>query len=70
MRGVVEAKGQRTGARDTGGVGAYTATCAVTHPRQPYAGKPHWAGGVLPLQELSCCDCSRRHEAAVPGCPL
>ena len=32
------------------GVGAYTATCAVTHPRQePYAGKPHvriWAGGV------------------------
>ena len=30
--------------------GAYTATCAVTHPRQePYAGKPHvriWAGGV------------------------
>jgi hypothetical protein len=32
------------------GVGAYAATCAVTHPRQePYAGKPHvrsWAGGV------------------------
>src|SRR5262249_41964158 len=32
------------------GAGAYTATCAVTHPRQePYAGKPHvriWAGGV------------------------
>jgi hypothetical protein len=32
------------------GVGAYTATRAVTHPRQePYAGKPHvriWAGGV------------------------
>ena len=32
------------------GVGAYTATCAVTHPRrEPYAGKPHvriWAGGV------------------------
>ena len=30
--------------------GAYTATCAVTYPRQePYAGKPHvriWAGGV------------------------
>ena len=30
--------------------GAYTAACAVTHPRQePYAGKPHvriWAGGV------------------------
>ena len=30
--------------------GAYTATYAVTHPRQePYAGKPHvriWAGGV------------------------
>ena len=30
--------------------GAYTATFAVTHPRQePYAGKPHvriWAGGV------------------------
>jgi hypothetical protein len=30
--------------------GAYTATCAVSHPRQePYAGKPHvriWAGGV------------------------
>ena len=30
--------------------GAYTATCAVTHPRQePYAGKPHvriWAGGA------------------------
>src|SRR5215813_3356875 len=30
------------------GAGAYTATCAVTHPRQePYAGKPHvriWAG--------------------------
>jgi len=24
------------------GAGAYTATCAVTHPRQePYAGKPH-----------------------------
>src|SRR5712672_1414050 len=37
------------GSRDTG-AGAYTATCAVTHPRQePYAGKPHvriWAGGV------------------------
>ena len=35
--------------RDTG-AGAYTATSAVTHPRQePYAGKPHvriWAGGV------------------------
>ena len=32
------------------GAGAYTATGAVTHPRQePYAGKPHvriWAGGV------------------------
>jgi len=32
------------------GAGAYTATCAVTHPRQePYAGKPHvriCAGGV------------------------
>ena len=32
------------------GAGAYTATCAVTHPRrEPYAGKPHvriWAGGV------------------------
>ena len=32
------------------GAGTYTATCAVTHPRQePYAGKPHvriWAGGV------------------------
>ena len=32
------------------GAGAYTATCAVTYPRQePYAGKPHvriWAGGV------------------------
>ena len=32
------------------GVGAYTATCAVTHSRpEPYAGKPHvriWAGGV------------------------
>ena len=37
------------GSRVTG-AGAYTATCAVTHPRQePYAGKPHvriWAGGV------------------------
>ena len=35
------------GSRVTG-AGAYTATCAVTHPRQePYAGKPHvriWAG--------------------------
>ena len=32
------------------GAGAYTAQCAVRHPRQePYAGKPHvrfWAGGV------------------------
>ena len=32
------------------GVGAYTATLAVIHPRwEPYAGKPHvriWAGGV------------------------
>ena len=29
------------GSRVTG-AGAYTATCAVTHPRQePYAGKPH-----------------------------
>ena len=32
------------------GAGAYTATYAVTHPRQePYAGKPHvriWAGGA------------------------
>jgi hypothetical protein len=32
------------------GAGAYTANCAVIHPRQePYAGKPHvriWAGGV------------------------
>jgi hypothetical protein len=32
------------------GAGAYTAACAVTHPkREPYAGKPHvriWAGGV------------------------
>ena len=37
------------GSRVTG-AGAYTATCAVTHPRQePYAGKPHvrfCAGGV------------------------
>ena len=37
------------GSRVTG-AGAYTATCAVTHPRQePYAGKPHvriWAGGA------------------------
>ena len=37
------------GSRVTG-AGAYTAICAVTHPRQePYAGKPHvriWAGGV------------------------
>ena len=37
------------GSRVTG-AGSYTATCAVTHPRQePYAGKPHvriWAGGV------------------------
>ena len=35
------------GSRVTG-AGAYTATCAVTHPRQePYAGKPHvriWRG--------------------------
>src|SRR4051794_19849299 len=48
------------GSRVTG-AGAYTATCAVTHPRQePYAGKPHvriWAGGramkctSLPLLE-------------------
>ena len=41
--------GAEPGKRVTG-VGAYTATCAVTHPRQePYAGKPHvriWAGGV------------------------
>src|SRR5215467_7313556 len=48
------------GSRVTG-AGAYTATCAVTHPRQePYAGKPHvriCAGGggggkrtALPLQ--------------------
>jgi hypothetical protein len=40
--------GTEPGKRDTG-AGAYTATCAVTHPRQePYAGKPHvriWAGG-------------------------
>src|SRR5262245_18454976 len=40
--------GTETGKRGKG-VGAYTATCAVTHPRQePYAGKPHvriWAGG-------------------------
>ena len=40
---------QKPGSRVTG-AGAYTATCAVTHPRQePYAGKPHvriWAGGV------------------------
>ena len=32
------------------GAGSYTATCAVTHPRQePYAGKPHvrfCAGGA------------------------
>ena len=32
------------------GAGAYTAACAVTHPRQePYAGKLHvriWAGGA------------------------
>src|SRR5262245_37545751 len=28
------------------GVGAYTATCAVTHPRQePYAGKPTYGSG-------------------------
>ena len=37
------------GSRVTG-AGAYTATCAVTHPRQePYAGKPHvriCAGGA------------------------
>ena len=37
------------GSRVTG-AGTYTATCAVTHPRQePYAGKPLvriWAGGV------------------------
>ena len=36
------------GSRVTG-AGAYTATCAVTHPRwEPYAGKPHvriWCGG-------------------------
>jgi hypothetical protein len=43
------ALGSEPGSRVTG-VGAYTATCAVTHPRrEPYAGKPHvriWAGGV------------------------
>ena len=43
------ALGSEPGSRVTG-AGAYTATCAVTHPRQePYAGKPHvriWAGGV------------------------
>ena len=41
--------GTEPGKRVTG-VGAYTAACAVTHPRQePYAGKPHvriWAGGA------------------------
>ena len=41
--------GAEPGKRVTG-AGAYTVTCAVTHPRQePYAGKPHvriWAGGV------------------------
>ena len=41
--------GTEPGKRVTG-VGAYTATCAVTHPRQePGAGNPHariWAGGV------------------------
>jgi hypothetical protein len=43
------ALGSEPGSRVTG-AGAYTAACAVTHPRQePYAGKPHvriWAGGV------------------------
>ena len=41
--------GKEPGKRVTG-VGASTAACAVTHPRQePYAGKPHvrfWAGGA------------------------
>jgi hypothetical protein len=41
--------GSGPGSRVTG-AGAYTAACAVKHPRwDPYAGKPHvrfWAGGV------------------------
>ena len=32
--------GSEPGSRVTG-AGSYTATCAVTHPRQEYAGKPH-----------------------------
>src|SRR4051812_46626188 len=40
------------GSRVTG-AGAYTATCAVTHPRQePYAGKPHVRSGRGACHEM------------------
>jgi hypothetical protein len=45
--------GTEPGKRDTG-AGAYTATRAVTHPKQePYAGKPHvriWAGCAVQVR--------------------
>src|SRR5262249_33439966 len=63
------------GSRVTG-AGAYTATCAVTHPRQePYAGKPHvgiwcseaschFSGGVPPTEEASrCCSHIQQRES-------
>ena len=51
------------------GAGAYTATCAVTHPRQePYAGKPHvriWAGGACDETHVpTATSAPRIHHAA------
>src|SRR5262245_10073569 len=49
------------------GAGAYTATCAVTHPRQePYAGKPHvriWAG-ACDETHVPTATATRVHHAA------
>src|SRR5262245_38148649 len=50
------------------GVGAYTATCAVTHPRlEPYAGKPHvriWGGACDETHVPTATPAARVHHAA------
>src|SRR6516225_6626745 len=60
------ALGSEPGSRVTG-VGAYTATCAVTHPRrEPYAGKPHvriWAGACYETRVPTATQ-ARLHHAA------
>src|SRR5262245_34829329 len=60
------------GSRVTG-AGAYTATCAVTHPRQePYAGKPHVriCAGACDETHVPTATASPVHHAAQLKCIL